>query len=65
MDIAKLSSVRRRRAPRIKPLGNPGTSGRSVDDLVAAALKRKANRTLDVADVESKIKAAKAQLRRG
>jgi hypothetical protein len=65
MDIAKLSSVRRRRAPGIKPLGNPGIPGRSVDDLVAAALKRKAKRTLGIADVESKIEAAKAQLRRG
>jgi hypothetical protein len=65
MDIARLSSVRRGRARGIKPLGNPGTTGRSVDDLVAAARNRRTSRTLEVADVELKIKGAKAQLRRG
>jgi hypothetical protein len=65
MDIAKLSSVRRHRAPGIKPLTNADGTGRSIDDLVAAARNRRTSRTLDVADVELKIKAAKAQLHRG
>jgi hypothetical protein len=62
MNAGKLSKVRRQQAP-----GANGAvqSGRSIDDLVAIALRHGASVKRDGTGIEAKIKAAKAQLRRG
>jgi len=62
MKVTKLSKVRRQRAPGAKAAAQ---SGRSVDDLVAAVLRRGASVKRDGTGIAAKIKAAKAQLRRG